>query len=141
LFDTKENRVVKTVDANNGSELDDLAAKWTDDGRYIYFADGGTTKIWEHEGVAEPRPIAEGYPIGPGPTRSSMVIKAMPQSAADAEASNEPKMLLHDAATGIQWPLGDRQCNLQSAQGGRVVYLRTDAEGKTSVHWATIEMQ
>jgi hypothetical protein len=130
--------VVDSIDVENGSELDDLETKWTLDGRYIYFADGGT-KVWDREDKTRVAKVATGYPIGPGPTPTSMVIKLMPQPVADA-ADAKPNILLHDAATGQGWSLGDPQCDVQDARAGKIIYLRSADDGSTSVHTARIAM-
>jgi hypothetical protein len=138
LFDTNSRQVVDSIEVEDGSQLDDLPTKWTTDGRYIYFADGGT-KVWDREDKSRLAKVATGYPIGPGPTPTSMVIKLMPQPVPDA-ADAKPNILLHDAATGQSWPLGDPQCDVQDARAGRIIYLRNAEDDTMSVHTAKIAM-
>jgi hypothetical protein len=138
LFDTSSKNVVDSIDVGDGSQLDDLETKWTADGRYIYFADAGT-KVWDRQDKTRVAKVATGYPIGPGPTPSSMVIKLMPPQASDA-ANAGPNILLHDAASGQSWTLGDPQCDAQDARAGSILYLRNAKDGTTSVHRAKIEM-
>lgn len=144
LFEVAANAVTDSIPVQNGRELDDLQSQWTADGRYIYFPDVGTM-LWDRELKKEPVRLSTGYPIGPGPTPSTMLIRLMP-SRAGALATQIPvdehaKILLHDAASGKGWTLGDEDCELQAARAGRIVYLRRTGDGVVSVHTARVAME
>jgi hypothetical protein len=122
------------------SQLDDLATQWTADGRYVCFLDRLDnnrkdvmgTRVWDRVSGEEKPTVPDTAPMGPGPEGPYIVL------VRTLRGDNRP--ILHDAATGRSWILGDANLRLLHAAGGRAVYLKTDADGSQTVRVAEITL-
>ena len=141
LYDIEEDKEVAQLPLGRGDALDDLESKWTSNGRYVYYADGvyyagrgGGSRVWDGLTRREVGRAPADFPIGPGPTETTMVLKRHPKTSREEDWG----IVLHDAATGRSWTLGDTNYNLQAAAGGRVVYLKHLPDGEASVYAAQV---
>ena len=121
--------------------LDDWETQWTPNGRYLYYrdveevaVDGGAdrprlrdvTRIWDRQTGKLLGTMEDAVPVGPGPGRSRMVLARRTRDGSGG-------FMLHDAATGKEYPVGDASKRLIHAYGGKVVYAETPAGSDTEV--------
>lgn len=137
LWDLKADRQVAEVPTHpRNGELDDRETQWTANGRYLYYvdvdevpADGeadrptyrSVTRIWDRQAGKLAGMVSDVMPVGPGPGQLMVLAKR-----------SSGGFLLHDAASGTEYPLGDASEKLIHAYGGKVIYAQegddSDAE-------------
>ena len=135
LWDLKADKELALLPTHpRNSSLDDWETQWTPDGRYLYYidcdqaaADGqadpalrSVTRIWDRQAGKPAGEVRDAMPVGPGPGPSLMVLAKRTRNASGG-------FLLHDAASGKEYPLGDSSKNLIHACGGKIVYAETPA--------------
>ena len=144
LYDLQAKREVADLPVHpRNASLDDLESQWTQDGRYLYYADldnevwarsadkrggGPVVRIWDRTAGKATYLDVEAVAVGPGPTPTTMVL-------ANRHSGG---LILHDAASGGQVALGDDSMRVLHAAGGRVVYARQTPEGAYEVRTAMI---
>ncbi len=71
-------------------------------------------------------------PVGPGPGPSSMML---------AKKADQGKggIILHNAKTGAEHPLGEPSMRLVHAWGSKVVYLKRSAAGEDVAYTADVK--
>ena len=129
LFDTKAGRRILDVPTQGYNwNLIKYPPRWTPDGRYLYVYDHTPypakyhSAIWDRETTKLLGRVDTMYPLGPGPTRTTMVLgKVM--------AGSKRGMILHDAATDKRWDLAGRNVRPVTAAGGRVFYVKWTDDG------------
>ncbi|MCY2931063.1 MAG: hypothetical protein NTV86_16565 [Planctomycetota bacterium] len=140
LWDLKADKELVQVPTHyHNGQLENWETQWTPDGRYLYYADlaeaapaapanratyRSVTRVWDRQAGKAAGEIADALPVGPGPGRSQMVLARRTQD-------NSGGFLLHDAATGREYPLGDAAKKLIHAGGGKVIYAQTPADSET----------
>ncbi|MCK4627316.1 MAG: hypothetical protein KAV00_18530, partial [Phycisphaerae bacterium] len=88
------------------------------------------TRIWDRTVKKETGIIDEAIAIGPGPTKTTMVlIKGSPRKG---------WLVLHDADTDKSWPLGDKSMKVIAAQGKYIIYAKKTPDGKGGAYMAEI---
>jgi len=135
LWDLKADKELALLPTHpRNSSLDDWETQWTADGRYLYYidfdqaaADGqadptlrNVTRIWDRQAGKPAGEVRDAMPVGPGPGASLMVLAKRTRNASGG-------FLLHDAAGGKEYPLGDSSKNLIHACGAKIVYAETPA--------------
>jgi len=156
LYDLAADKEIAELPVHEkNSQLDDTEPQWTPDGRYLYYYDvepfmvdtvegpkerlRECSRIWDRIAGKPVWFIRETRPIGPGPTRTTMVLAHRPIVAPQGEV-RPGGFLLHDAPTGKQWPLGDDTMQLIHAWGRQVLYAKRNADGTEAVYLAEIDM-
>ena len=137
LWDLKTDRKLAEIPTHpRNGVLDDLETQWTANGRYLYYVDRdevpakgqadrathrSVTRIWDRQAGKPAGMVTDAVPVGPGP--GQMMVLAKRSSGG---------FLLHDAASGTEYPLGDASKKLIHAYGGEVIYAQesddSDAE-------------
>lgn len=142
LYDVENRKELSELPLEGrGSQLDDLETPWTTNGRYLYYPDVDGTRVWDREAgeltaTVGRDVVGNGYPVGPGPTPSTMLIKSLRDPAERGQAAGS--FVLHDAAADRAWQLGSHGTELQDARAGKVVYLQHQADGSATVHVAEL---
>ncbi len=144
LYDLEAKEQRDVLPLNSGGWLDDLKTKWTQDGRHLYYADPPEVRVWDRAAAKIGAYLDASYPVGPGPGtgagESTMVLKRVRRSAEYLGQAELRNIVLHNAATGEAWELGDTNFEVQDARAGRVVYLKHGPGGRATVHLARIVM-
>ena len=138
LWDLKaDEKLVQVPTHPRNRQLDDLETQWTSDGRYLYYVDGeegvvegqadrptyrSVTRIWDRRASKPAGTIPDVMPLGPGPGASTMVLSG--GLARDASGG----FILHDAATGKDYPIGDIAKKLIHASGKKVIYAEKSGD-------------
>ncbi len=138
LWDLKADKLLAQMPTHpRNSVLDDMETQWTPDGRYLYYCDGEelpgdgqanrpryreVARIWDRQERTPVGVVPDTIAVGPGPGRSLMVLG---KRAGDSSGG----FLLHDAATGKQYALGDASKKLIHAYGGKVLYAEKKPAG------------
>jgi hypothetical protein len=145
LWDLKADKELALLPTHpRNSVLDDWETQWTADGRYLYYwdveetvADGqadptlrDVTRIWDRQAGKPAGEVRDAIPVGPGPGPSLMVL-------AKRTGNDSGGFLLHDAASGKQYPLGDSSKNLIHAWVGKAVYAEKPAGADAEVVFVT----
>jgi len=140
LWDLKTDKELAEVPTNpRNGKLDDLETQWTADGRYLYYVDvdevpakgeaghptyRSVTRIWDRQAGKLAGMVSDTVPVGPGPGQLMVLAKRTKAGSGG--------FLLHDAASGKEYPLGDASKKLIHAAGGKVIYAQesddSDAE-------------
>jgi len=117
---------IPTHPRNTG--LDDWEPQWTANGRYLYYMDvdevpaegeadrltyRSVTRIWDRQAGKLAGTVSDAQPVGPGPGQLMVLAKR-----------SSGGFLLHDAASGKEYPLGDASEKLIHAYGGKVIYAQ-----------------
>jgi len=148
LFDIRARRqIAKLPMHERNRKLDDWESQWTADGRYLCYYDveeedadaaGGRrkrlkafTRVWDRVAGKEAGRIGEAVALGPGPTPTTMVL-------AKRGTAGYERLLLHDAATGGEWVLGDGRLAPIHAAGKTVLYVKALPDGVEAAHVARI---
>jgi len=128
LFDLRAEREVAVLKTgtDSGRVIVESALQWTVDGRYLYYTDRRNdkhkrryTRVWDRWTGREAAVVTGTIPIGPGPTKTTMVLF-------DRFARGPDRVRLHDAATGKSWPLGGQDQGMRPicTQGKFLVYSK-----------------
>jgi len=142
LWDLKADKKLAQLPTHpRNSLLDDWETQWTPNGRYLYYRDveevaadepangpryRDVARIWDRQVGKLLGTMEDAVPVGPGPGRSLMVLAKRTRDGSGG-------FMLHDAATGKKYPLGDASKRLIHAYGGKVVYAETPAGSDTEV--------
>lgn len=135
-----ENKIAELPVHQDNSILDDNAAQWTLDGRYIYYVDfknkSGSndkillTRVWDVKSNEEKPGIVEALSAGPGPGKSTMVMARL-------ENGRVGRMFLHDAVKNRTVDFGPPEARIIHAWGKKIVYVLPQ-DGKEMVYVADI---
>lgn len=135
LWDLKADKELALLPTHpSNSELDDRETQWTADGRYLYYTDADVeqaaadgranpsfrrvTRVWDRQAGKPAGQITDAVPVGPWTSSSLMVL-------AKQTGSDSGGFLVHDAASGREYTIGDDSKHLIHAYGGKVVYAQT----------------
>ena len=150
LYDIEaDKKIVELPVHPRNRSLDDLETQWTMDGGYLYYYDVREVTAEAPSGSRKPtRPVAriwdrvrnkaagrvfDAIPVGAGPTPTTMVL-------AKAARGGSGGVLLHDAKSGREYPLGDSSMKLVHACGTAVLYAKPTAGGASVAYIADIRM-
>ncbi len=148
LYEVQTDREMTELPINQrNSMLDDWETQWTPDGRCLYYVDvreveeqtpegprkrtKEVSRLWDRTAGKEAGLVGGAVPLGPGPTPTSVVL------AKWSEAGYRG-LLLHDAASGKAYPLGEPSFRPVHAWGSRVVYARPGPAGEEAAYVAEI---
>lgn len=149
LYDLKAGKEIANLRVHErNSKLDDWETQWTANGRYLYYydvmedpaatpADGRRKKtqpivrIWDRVANKPAGTIGDAIPVGPGPTGTTMVLGKW-------GADRGGGIILHDAKTGVDWPLAGAGVHLVHAWGKRIAYMKRAADGTETAYVAEI---
>ena len=137
LWDLKADKELVRVPTHpRNSELDDLETQWTSNGRYLYYVDveevaakgeadrptyRSMTRVWDRQTSKPAGTIPDTTPLGPGPGESTMVLAERPRGDFGG-------FVLHDAATGKDYQIGDVAKKLIHISGKKVIYAEKSAD-------------
>ena len=137
LWDLKADKELVHVPTHpRNSKLDDLETQWTSNGRYLYYVDvdevaaegqadrptyRSVTRVWDRQANKPAGTIRDTTPLGPGPGESTMVLAERPRDASGG-------FILHDAATGKDYPIGDVAKKPIHVSGKKVIYAEKCAD-------------
>jgi hypothetical protein len=129
LWDLKADQELAEIPTHpRNGELDDRETQWTANGRYLYYVDveevpaegeadrrtlRSVTRIWDRQAGKPAGTVSDALPVGPGPGQLMVLAKRRAGG-----------FLLHDAASGKEFPLGDASKKLIHAYGAKVVYAQ-----------------
>lgn len=126
LYDLKTGRIVQEPTATGPNwDFETSSPVWTTDGRYLCYRCGEkvndkykwVTRIWDRTTGKVAADLEEVYPIGPGPTPTTLVMGTI-------MAGNNRGIALYDAATGKSEPVAGIEYQPMAAGGGKVFYIR-----------------
>jgi len=140
LYDLKANKELVRLPSHSSrnSSLGFRETQWTADGRYLYYRDVEevpyfrqpelgqqmtqvVTRVWDRQAGKLVGQIYHAEPVGPGPGPSLMVLSKWmwPDNGG---------FLLHDLATGSEFPLGGNGEYLIHAHAGKVLYAQKSGD-------------
>jgi hypothetical protein len=138
LWDLKADRELAEIPTHpRNGELDDWETQWTANGRYLYYVDvdevpaegeadhptyRSVTRIWDRQAGKLAGMVSDVMPVGPGPGQLMVLAKR--------NQNGSGGFLLHDAASGKEYPLGDASKKLIHAYGGKVIYAQESADSE-----------
>jgi len=138
----KDKKIAELPVHQDNSVLDDIAAQWTLDGRYVYYLDyigqigskdkSTVTRVWDVEANEEKPVIADAVSAGPGPAKNTMVLARL-------EGRKIGGMLLHNAKDNRIVSFGPPEARVIHAWGKRIVYVLPD-NGTETVYVADISL-
>ena len=79
------------------------------------------TRVWDRQAGKSAGTIPDTTPLGPGPGASTMVLAKRSQDASGG-------FILHDAATGKDYPIGDVAKKPIHVSGKKVLYAEKSAD-------------
>ncbi len=143
LYDLKKDKVAARLPLHREGQnkLYRHGSRWTSGGRYLYYIDMNVwvardgqklskvvTRIWDRKAGKLVGELTEAAPVGPGPTKTTMVLGRY--GGDDA--------LVHDAASGKVWvrPL----IRPIAARADHILYVKHDDAGKEVLSRARIEL-
>jgi len=148
LYDLRADKEIAELPVHpRNSKLDDWETQWTMDGGYLYYYDvrevtteapSGSRKptrpvarIWDRARNKAAGRIFDAIPVGAGPTPTTMVL-------AKSTRGGSGGVLLHDAKSGREYPLGDSSMKLVHACGAVVLYAKPTPGGANAAYIAEI---
>ncbi|MBL7133497.1 MAG: hypothetical protein ISS78_05315 [Phycisphaerae bacterium] len=133
LYDLANDKIAAKLPMDErNTMLDDYNPQWTADGRYLYYVDvkmaeaGGRrvtfTRIWDRKEGKLAGEIEKAVAIGPGPTKTTMVLSRRRMSS----------LMIHDAASGKTWQLASGQpIRPASVTSKYILYVKFNGEERT----------
>jgi hypothetical protein len=149
LYDTKERKEVARLPA---FELEGALSmytlvfvpQWTTSGGHLYYIDihgfpdapRHGTRVWERRSQSVIKELPNLVPIGPGPTKSSMVLMRVDE--VKEEGSKVIGIVVHDASSKQTWEIPLPDTRILGTHGSQVIYTSKDKAGKEAVYMAEI---
>ena len=118
--------------------------RWTTLGGHLHYIDvlglpnapRHGTRIWERRSQTVVKDLPNVVPIGPGPTRTSMVL--MRVNEVKESGSRVIGIVVHDASSNQTWEIPLPDTRILGTHDRRVIYTRKDKAGKEAVYMTEI---
>lgn len=149
LYNTRERKETATLPAFNKVGALSMYAyvfvpQWTASGEHLYYIDifgfpddprHGTT-VWQRRSQTVIKQLPNVVPIGPGPTKSSMVLMRVDE--VKESGSRVIGIVVHDASNNQTWEIPLPDTRILGTHGSHVIYTRKDKAGEETVYMAEI---
>lgn len=149
LYNTRERKETATLPAFNNIGALSLytyvsVPQWTASGEHLHYIDvfgfpydpRHGTRIWERDSQAVIKDLPNVVPIGPGPTKSSLVLVRVDE--VKESGSRVIGIVVHDASNNQTWEIPLPDTRILGTHGSHVIYTRKDKAGKEAVYMAKI---
>jgi len=149
LYDAKDRKEVATLPAFKlGGALSMytlvFVPQWTISGGHLYYSNihgfpddpRYGTRVWQRQSQAVIKELKNVIPIGPGPTKSSMVLTRVDE--VKERGSRVIGLVVHEASNNQTWEIPLPDTRILGTQGSQVIYARKDKVGKEAVYTAEI---
>lgn len=149
LYNTRERKETATLPAFNKMGALSMytyvfVPQWTASGEHLHYIDifgfpddprHGTT-VWQRRSQTVIKQLPNVVPIGPGPTKSSMVLMRVDE--VKEGGSRVIGIVVHDASNNQTWEIPLPDTRILGTHGSHVIYTRKDKAGKEAVYMAEI---
>lgn len=151
LYETNECKEVATLPAFKlgcGMSMSQLvfSPQWTTSGGHLHYIDvfgfpedtRHGTRVWQRRSQTVIKDLPNVFPIGPGPTKSSMVFIRVDE--VKESGSRVIGIVVHDASNNQVWEIPLADTHILGTHGSHVIYTRKDKAGKEAVYMAEIAL-
>ena len=149
LYNTREREETATLPAFRTMGALSMYAyvfvpQWTVSGQHLHYIDifgypddprHGTT-VWQRRSQTVIKQLPNVVPIGPGPTKSSMVLMRVDE--VKESGSRVIGIVVHDASNNQTWEIPLPDTRILGTHGSHVIYTRKDKADKEAVYMAEI---
>ena len=143
LWNLETEKMIKELPVHEkNSQLDDVAAQWTRDGRYVYYLDISesegndpvlSARVWDAQRNTQKTEVPNAMAVGPGPTKTTMVM-------VDSDYQSQNGIFLHDAQNNETLEIGPEGAQAIHACGNRLLYV-VPGEDQDMVYIADIHVE
>jgi hypothetical protein len=144
-FDLNSDKILCTLPTHErNTKLDDCNPQWTANGRLLYYVDvemtpdnGGQqrkrlSRIWDRTSRKVVGRVDRVVAIGPVATKTAMLLAS--------RESGSDELVVHDHAAGKRWMLSGESVRPINVQGGYILYVRADKNGKQTLYRARVQL-